>query len=107
MENVSSSNGLEKYPKLRFPGFDEPWASIQFSQLFSFLPSNTLSRADLLEGSNSNVQNIHYGDVLIKYGSIVDVESDDIPSIVKGKESKGTPYLRDGDVIIADMPALR
>ena len=55
-----------------------------------------------MEGSNSDVQNIHYGDVLIKYGSIIDVESDDIPSIVKGKESKGTPYLRDGDVIIAD-----
>ena len=48
------------------------------------------------------MQNIHYGDVLIKYGSIIDVESDDIPSIAKGKESKGTPYLRDGDVIIAD-----
>ena len=25
MANVSSSNGLEKCPKLRFPGFDEPW----------------------------------------------------------------------------------
>ena len=25
MVNVSSSNGLEKCPKLRFPGFDEPW----------------------------------------------------------------------------------
>ena len=25
MANVSSSNGLEKYPKLRFPGFTEPW----------------------------------------------------------------------------------
>ena len=25
MANVSSSNGLEKRPKLRFPGFDEPW----------------------------------------------------------------------------------
>lgn len=25
MVNVSSSNGLEKRPKLRFPGFDEPW----------------------------------------------------------------------------------
>lgn len=25
MANISSSNGLEKYPKLRFPGFDEPW----------------------------------------------------------------------------------
>ncbi len=25
MANVSSSNGLEKYPKLRFPEFDEPY----------------------------------------------------------------------------------
>ena len=25
MANVSSSNGLERRPKLRFPGFDEPW----------------------------------------------------------------------------------
>ncbi len=27
MANVSSSNGLEKRPKLRFPGFDEPWTA--------------------------------------------------------------------------------
>ena len=27
MANVSSSNGLEKRPKLRFPGFDEPMKS--------------------------------------------------------------------------------
>ena len=55
-----------------------------------------------MEGSKGNVQNIHYGDVLIKYSSIINVESDEIPSIAQGKESKGTPYLRDGDVIIAD-----
>ena len=55
-----------------------------------------------MDGCIGTVQNIHYGDVLIKYGSIIDVESDDIPSIAQGKESKGTPYLRDGDVIIAD-----
>ena len=39
---------------------------------------------------------------MIKYGSIIDVEYDDIPCIAHGRESKGTPYLRDGDVIIAD-----
>ncbi len=33
MANVSSSNGLEKYPKLRFPGFDEPWKPIPFGEL--------------------------------------------------------------------------
>ena len=31
MENVSSSNGLEKRPKLRFPGFTEPWAHVKLS----------------------------------------------------------------------------
>ena len=33
MENVSSSNGLEKRPKLRFPGFDEPWKATAFGDL--------------------------------------------------------------------------
>ena len=46
--------------------------------------------------------NVHYGDVLIKYGSILDVESDEIPYIAAGKESKKQCYLSDGDVIIAD-----
>ena len=31
MKNVSSSNGLEKRPKLRFPGFDEPWRAEMLS----------------------------------------------------------------------------
>ena len=31
MANVSSSNGLEKRPKLRFPSFDEPWIAEKLS----------------------------------------------------------------------------
>ena len=31
MANVSSSNGLEKRPKFRFPGFDEPWRAERLS----------------------------------------------------------------------------
>ena len=38
MENVSSSNGLEKRPKLRFPGFDEPWKE---NELSHYLVENT------------------------------------------------------------------
>jgi len=34
MANVSSSNGLEKYPKLRFKGFSEPWHEIVIGDLF-------------------------------------------------------------------------
>ena len=33
MANVSSSNGLEKRPKLRFPGFDEPWKATAFGDI--------------------------------------------------------------------------
>ena len=35
MANVSSSNGLEKRPKLRFPGFDEPWMEKKLDSLLS------------------------------------------------------------------------
>ena len=35
MANVSSSNGLEKRPKLRFPGFDEPWKPALLSDYFA------------------------------------------------------------------------
>ena len=34
MANVSSSNGLEKYPKLRFKGFSEPWEVGTAEELF-------------------------------------------------------------------------
>ena len=43
MANVSSSNGLEKRPKLRFPGFDDPWKETTLSALFS---KNTQKNAD-------------------------------------------------------------
>ena len=34
MANVSSSNGIEKCPKLRFPEFTKPWGSVQLGALF-------------------------------------------------------------------------
>ena len=37
MANVSSSNGLEKYPKLRFKGFSEPWIKTPFSHLYRYI----------------------------------------------------------------------
>ena len=49
MANVSSSNGLEKRPKLRFPGFDEPWNESKLSACFA---KNIKKNTD---GSISNV----------------------------------------------------
>ena len=35
MANVSSSNGLEKRPKLRFPGFDEPYKQCHIGDIYA------------------------------------------------------------------------
>lgn len=64
------------------------------------MQNNTLSRADL--DADGEVLNIHYGDVLIKYGSILDATDNAIPHIISGHESANNGYLRDGDIVIAD-----
>ena len=93
----------ERKPKRRFPGFTDAWEQRKFDEVFDCtIPSNTLSRAELNYESGS-VRNIHYGDILIKYGSVVDVKNDEIP-FATGKSSedfKGA-LLQDGDIIIAD-----
>ena len=53
MANVSSSNGLEKRPKLRFPGFDEPWRESSFDELGSFYNGlSGKSKDDFGQGSD-------------------------------------------------------
>ena len=49
MANVSSSNGLEKFPKLRFKGFSEPWTQVLLSDIFK---KSTKKNSD---GSITNV----------------------------------------------------
>ena len=66
------------------------------------VPNNTLSRAEL-SYDEGTVLNVHYGDVLIKYGSVLDVQKDDIPRIpYRCREDFNGALLQDGDVIIAD-----
>lgn len=90
-------------PKIRVKGYKDDWEQRKLGEVFDCtIPSNTLSRAELNYESGS-VRNIHYGDILIKYGSVVDVQNDEIP-FATGKSSddfKGA-LLQDGDIIIAD-----
>ena len=59
MAKLSSSNGKKaNIPKLRFPEFTEEWEEISFSNLFDFLPNNTITRADL--SNNGVIRNIQY-----------------------------------------------
>ena len=68
-----------------------------------FLQNNALSRADLSDEEGSAL-NVHYGDILVKYGEVLDVSTEQIPyivddAIVKKYSSSG---LQNGDIIIAD-----
>ena len=70
MANVSSSNGLEKRPKLRFPGFDEPWQMFKAEELFKNItdknhPTETVLTIIQGKGTLPREQagrNIHYDD---------------------------------------------
>lgn len=85
------------------PFYTFSWEQRKFDEVFDCtVPNNTLSRAEL-SYDEGTVLNVHYGDVLIKYGSVLDVQKDDIPRIpLRCREDFNGALLQDGDVIIAD-----
>lgn len=92
-----------KEPKIRFKGFSGEWKSSNFEEVFSPLKNNSLSRADLSE--SGDIANIHYGDVLIKYGECVDTSVDDLTYIIDHDTAQRllrNCALQKGDVIFAD-----
>ncbi|WP_195229489.1 restriction endonuclease subunit S [Bifidobacterium adolescentis] len=90
-------------PQIRFTGFTDPWEQRKLGEELGFLRNNTLSRAELSD-SEGTVFDIHYGDVLIKYGSVLDAEKVDVPRIANDAVAnrQTCDCLQDGDVIIAD-----
>ena len=94
---------LTREPRCFLGSFDFSWEQRKFGEVFDCtVPNNTLSRAEL-SYDEGTVLNVHYGDVLIKYGSVLDVQKDDIPRIpYRCREDFNGALLQDGDVIIAD-----
>ncbi|MFQ7292872.1 MAG: restriction endonuclease subunit S [Monoglobales bacterium] len=92
MTNVSSSNGLEKQPKLRFPGFDEPWETESLDNLGTFVKGAPLSKADISL----------IGTPLILYGELYTTYSEVAYIINRKTDQTVDPvyYSRIGDVII-------
>ena len=77
---------------------------VKFGEAFELLQNNTFSREELTD-KPSSVQNIHYGDVLIKYGAVVNIATDMPPYIKPSNDLQKfsrTSYLCDGDVVFAD-----
>ncbi len=92
-----------KTPKLRFSGYTDDWEQRKLREVLVSLQNNTLSRADL-SNETGIAKNVHYGDVLIKFGEVLDVSEEKLPMI--SDKSVLTKYkasfLQNGDVIVAD-----
>ena len=80
----------------------QEWEVRTFQELGSMLGTNTLSRDKMNECSGC-AQNIHYGDILVKYGEVLDCTSMNIPWVNSdcGNANLGT-NLQNGDVVISD-----
>ena len=91
------------YPEVRFSGFTDAWEQRKLGEVLTSLQNNTLSRADL-SSEQGIAKNVHYGDILVKFGEVIDVKTESLPMIAdeaviaKYKSS----FLQNGDVIVAD-----
>ena len=93
----------QNIPIIRFPKYTGPWEQRKFVDAFDGLQNNTLSRAELNYESGT-IKNVHYGDVLIKFGEYIDVSKTELPYIsdnTKAVRFKSS-FLQDGDIVIAD-----
>ena len=89
--------------KKRLYGFAGDWQTFGFSDLFDFISNNAFTRAQMSD--SGKVKNIHYGDILTKYGAYVNANDKAIPYIAKEIDiTRFTErcYLQSDDIIIAD-----
>ena len=90
-------------PDIRFKGYTDEWEQRKLGDILISLQNNTLSRADLSNEAGV-AKNVHYGDVLIKFGEVLDVSKEKLPMI--SDESVLSKYkssfLQNGDVIVVD-----
>ena len=92
-----------KKPEIRFAGFTDDWEQRKLGEILIGLQNNTLSRADL-SNETGVAKNVHYGDVLIKFGEVLDVSKEKLPMISDESilSKYKSSFLQNGDVIVAD-----
>lgn len=89
-------------PEIRFKGFEGEWKTRKLGEAFpDSIPNNTFSRAALSD--SGIVRNVHYGDVLIRYGSVLDIATAKMPFVGDtGFDPQKQCLLKNGDIVIAD-----
>lgn len=89
--------------KKRLPGFSGEWSQAPFGDLLDFLPTNAFTRDQMTD--TGTIQNVHYGDILTKYGACLDMANTDVPYLLESvsvRKYSESSYVREGDMIIAD-----
>lgn len=79
--------------------YPEDWKTYPFKEFFRLVPNNTLSRDKL--SSSGKIGDIHYGDVLIKFGDTI-TDEDSIPRVRGDIGFVANNLLQKNDVILAD-----
>lgn len=93
-------------PELRFPKFHDTlgWDEKKFKALYSFLPTNSLSR-DKLTYVPGSIKNIHYGDIHTKFSTLFDITKEEVPFISASEvppNLKPETFCAIGDIVFAD-----
>ena len=101
--DIDDFRELTLFPRWSYSILITAWEQRKLGDCFEFLKNNTLSRADL-NGENGTARNVHYGDILIKFGDCLDGERSDLPFITDDTvlPKFAGAILREGDVIFAD-----
>ena len=90
-------------PEIRFKGFTDAWEQRKLGEVLIGLQNNTLSRAELTSEQGVAL-NVHYGDVLIKFGEYLDVKKEALPMVMDSSivAKYKASFLQNGDIIVAD-----
>ena len=93
----------EDVPEIRFEGFTDPWEQRRVGDCFAFLQNNTLSRAEL-NGEGGVARNLHYGDILVKFGDCLANEVEELPYVSDAgiADKYAASFLLAGDIVFAD-----
>ena len=102
LDKMFPKNG-KKVPEIRFKGFTDDWEQRKLGDMLISLQNNTLSRAELSNEAGV-AKNVHYGDVLIKFGEVLDASKEQLPMILDESvlSKYKASFLQNGDVIVAD-----
>ena len=77
------------------------WKCVKLGE-FELHRNNTCARS-LMTSDNGKMQNIHYGDILVKFNEIVSLEQTKIDYLTaEGENCAPKDYIQNGDIVIAD-----